>query len=406
VAGTKRPDDQTDNTTDDVQIRTFLIADVRGYTLFTQERGDEAAAKLAEKFATIAREGVESRGGRLLELRGDEALCVFSSARQAIRTAVELQQRFVEETIDQPELPLTVGIGLDAGEAVPLEGGYRGGALNLAARLCGEARAGEIIASREVTHLARRVEGVRFQDRGTVSLKGLSDPVAIVRVLAEDLDAVERMRPFGPAPPPPRPRRPRWAVLLPVALVLALIAIGFPLLRSQDGTLDVGTNSVARLDPEGASVDFTEALGERPGASAAGFGSLWVVQPDRGVVARLDLEDGSVTDTIGVGTAPAGVAVGQGSVWVTNRGDGTVDRIDPETNEVSQTLPAGSGPSGIAIGDGALWVADAIGTALLRIDPTSGRTESVGLAWPSRPPGCGSRSPRQGSPASNRPLRA
>jgi class 3 adenylate cyclase len=33
------------------QIRTFLIADMRGYTLFTQERGDEAAAKLAAKFA-------------------------------------------------------------------------------------------------------------------------------------------------------------------------------------------------------------------------------------------------------------------------------------------------------------------------------------------------------------------
>jgi class 3 adenylate cyclase len=29
------------------EIRTFLIADVRGYTVFTQERGDEAAAKLA-----------------------------------------------------------------------------------------------------------------------------------------------------------------------------------------------------------------------------------------------------------------------------------------------------------------------------------------------------------------------
>jgi peptide/nickel transport system substrate-binding protein len=382
VAGTKRPDDQGgDDAAHGVQIRTFLIADVRGYTLFTQERGDESAAKLASKFANITRDGVEGRGGILLELRGDEALCVFSSARQAIRTAVDLQQRFVEETLDQPELPLTVGIGLDAGEAVPVEGGYRGGALNLAARLCGQARAGEIIASREVTHLARRADGVRYEDRGTMSLKGLSDPVAIVRVVAEDLDAVERLRLFGPAPPPPpRAGRRRWAVILPIALVLALIAIAFPLLRSQDGTINVGTNSVARLDPEDASVDFAAALGERPGASAVGFGSLWVAELDRGVVARLDLEDGSVTDTIRVGTAPAGVAVGQGSVWVTNRGDGTVSRIDPETNEVSQTLQGGSGPSGIAIGDGALWVADAIGTALLRIDPTSGEAQSVALA--------------------------
>src|ERR687898_1141565 len=150
VAGIDQEDDaRRDDDARDAQIRTFLIADVRGYTLFTQERGDEDAAKLAAKFADIVRDVVETRGGTLLELRGDEALCVFGSAREAIRTAVELQERFVEETTDAPELPLTVGIGLDAGEAVAVEGGYRGGALNLAARLWGQARGGEILASRE-----------------------------------------------------------------------------------------------------------------------------------------------------------------------------------------------------------------------------------------------------------------
>jgi class 3 adenylate cyclase len=143
------------------EIRTFLIADVRGYTLFTQERGDEAAGKLAATFANIADEIVEARGGTLLELRGDEALCVFVSARDAIRAATDLQRRFVEETLAAPDLPLMVGIGLDAGEAVRVGDGYRGGALNLAARLCGQARAGEILGSREVTHLARAVDGVR-----------------------------------------------------------------------------------------------------------------------------------------------------------------------------------------------------------------------------------------------------
>src|ERR671918_1490279 len=122
---------------DDVHIRTFLIADVRGYTGFTQEHGDEVAAQLAGKFAVVAREGVEARGGVVVELRGDEALAVFDSARQAIRASVELQRRFVDATVAEPALPLAVGIGLDAGEAVPVEGGYRGGALNLAARLCG-----------------------------------------------------------------------------------------------------------------------------------------------------------------------------------------------------------------------------------------------------------------------------
>ena len=45
-------------------VRTFLIADVRGYTRFTRERGDAEAARLAKKFADLARDSVEARGGR------------------------------------------------------------------------------------------------------------------------------------------------------------------------------------------------------------------------------------------------------------------------------------------------------------------------------------------------------
>src|SRR5918995_356413 len=111
--------------------------------------------------------------------------------REAIRTAVELQERFVEETIDWPELPFTVGIGLDAGEAVPVEGGYRGGALNLAARLCGIAAPAEILASPAVTHLARKVDGVTYVDRGAVRLKGLDQPVQVFRLRAEAEDAAD-----------------------------------------------------------------------------------------------------------------------------------------------------------------------------------------------------------------------
>jgi class 3 adenylate cyclase len=102
----------------DAELRTFLIADIRGYT-FTKTRGDAAAGLLAKRFAEIVFSGVSARGGTLLELRGDEALVVFASARQALRAAVELQRQFAHETQAEPSLPLSVGIGLDAGEAVP-----------------------------------------------------------------------------------------------------------------------------------------------------------------------------------------------------------------------------------------------------------------------------------------------
>jgi class 3 adenylate cyclase/tetratricopeptide (TPR) repeat protein len=168
------------------ELRTFLFADVRGYTRFTQERGDEAAAALVQKFLRLMREGVEARGGEVVEIVGDEAMAVFGSARQALRAAVDLQARFARETDKEPALPLPVGIGLDAGEAVPLEGGYRGEALNLASRLCNLAGAGEILASEGVVYLGRRVQGVTYAERGLVPLKGFVEPVRVIRVMRGD----------------------------------------------------------------------------------------------------------------------------------------------------------------------------------------------------------------------------
>ncbi len=186
---------------DETQIRTFLIADVRGYTAFTQERGDEAAAALVSRFAEVVRQRVEANEGSLLELRGDEALAVFASPRRAIRAAVELQASALDHTRGDPTLPLPVGIGLDTGEAVPVGDGYRGGALNLAARLCGEAGPGEIVGSQTVVHLARTLDGIAYLDRGDVQLKGLRQPVRLFSIASSAEDVPAQMAGLLPLQP-------------------------------------------------------------------------------------------------------------------------------------------------------------------------------------------------------------
>jgi WD40 repeat protein/class 3 adenylate cyclase len=181
-------------------VRTFLIADVRGYTRFTRERGDAEAARLAKKFAELARDSVEARGGRVIELRGDEALAVFTQTRQAVRAALEFQTTCQEETAADPGLPLTVGIGIDVGEAVPVEGGFRGVALNMAARLCSRAVAGQVLVTREVARLAGELDDARFEERGPAELKGFETAVDLIEAVA--LQPPEAV----PAPPPDRPR--------------------------------------------------------------------------------------------------------------------------------------------------------------------------------------------------------
>src|SRR5579871_6642702 len=122
-------------------LRVFLISDVRGFTSYTREHGDEAGARVAMRFAELAREAVAARGSRVIDLRGEEAFAVFESASQAVRAALELQAACREEMLASPDLPLNIGVGIDAGEAVPVEDGYRGGAVNMAARFCSAAAA-------------------------------------------------------------------------------------------------------------------------------------------------------------------------------------------------------------------------------------------------------------------------
>jgi WD40 repeat protein/class 3 adenylate cyclase len=166
--------------------RTFLIADVRGYTSFTRERGDAEAARLATRFAEVARDAVAARSGRVTELRGDEVLAVFKSPDQAVRAAVELQAACEEEVAADPALPLLVGVGIDVGEAVPVEDGFRGAALNTAARLCSQAAAGQVLVTSQVADRAGAIAGVSFVSAGSSELKGFDAPVELVEAVAEE----------------------------------------------------------------------------------------------------------------------------------------------------------------------------------------------------------------------------
>src|SRR6266540_89628 len=181
----------------------FLIADVRGYTSFTRERGDAEAARLAARFAGLARDIVDARGGQVIELRGDEALAVFESPANAVRAASELVAACGEETAADPQLPLLIGIGGDVGEAVPVEDGFRGAALNTAARLCSQATGGQVLVSSRLAERAGEVAGMRFESVGMAELKGFETPVELIEVVAEPARRAPPALPRPPAEPLP-----------------------------------------------------------------------------------------------------------------------------------------------------------------------------------------------------------
>jgi branched-chain amino acid transport system substrate-binding protein len=374
-------------------VRTFLIADVRGYTSFTQAYGDEEAGKLAARFAELAREAVTATGGEVLELRGDEALCVFHSARQALRGAVELQRRFREHVDGEPAFPLGIGVGLAAGEAVPIEGGYRGGALNLAARLCSIAGPGQILASETVTSLAGAVDVLRFVERRAVRLKGIERPVRALEVIPELA--------LPPVPQPARPsRRRRGLLLMAVGAVVLAAAVTAAILAltggSDEPVANVG-NAIAAID--GKSVAYTQ-VGKTPSTIAVGEGAVWVLNADGRTISKIDPETKDV-ETFGTGSVPTDLAVGEGALWVGNGAElagtignvytASVSRVDPGTTDVTETavLPslrrpdapnAGEervqGVAQLAVGAGAVWAINP-DFSVSRIDAATGRRRAT-----------------------------
>ena len=199
----------------------------------------------------------------MIEVRGDEALVVFESARQAIRAAMDLQKHFAEETKADPDLPLQVGIGNDSGEAIAVEdGSFRGAALNVAARLCAIARGGEVLVSDGTSHLAGRLPGVRYIDRGRVHLKGIEDAVHVVLAAGEEeLPSRSRSRLSLPAP-----KRLGWGLGLAVVVIAAVTAAAVVYLTggnkgegagaetgSMSGSADARRAGVIALIPTGLS---------------------------------------------------------------------------------------------------------------------------------------------------------
>jgi adenylate cyclase len=140
--------------------------DLTGYTRLTQERGDEAAADLATRLASLVRRSAQEHGGTPVKWLGDGVMFYFREPGDAVLAAVEMV-----EVVDRHGLP-PAHVGIHAGPVVFQDGDYFGRTVNLAARIAEYARPGEVVVSQEVVDAAGGAP-VRFAEIGPVELKGV-----------------------------------------------------------------------------------------------------------------------------------------------------------------------------------------------------------------------------------------
>lgn len=165
--------------------RSFLFADLAGYTAMTEQHGDEDAAATALRFAAMAADALV-HGARIVKTIGDAVMIVADAPDVIVATAVALARTVHNEH----PFPLA-RLGIHHGPCVERAGDYFGATVNLAARVCSHARAGQIIATQPVADAVRAMVGIRVDAMGEARFKNVSAPIAVfeLAIVADGYEA-------------------------------------------------------------------------------------------------------------------------------------------------------------------------------------------------------------------------
>jgi pimeloyl-ACP methyl ester carboxylesterase/class 3 adenylate cyclase len=146
-------------------LRTVLFTDIVASTQHAAATGDERWRAVLHRFGEITAELTQRFGGTVVKSTGDGHLATFEGPTQAIRCAEALRA-------DAETLGIEIRAGIHTGECELLDADIGGLAVHIAARICGQAGAGEILVSRTVRDLVVG-SGTGFEDRGSVELRGV-----------------------------------------------------------------------------------------------------------------------------------------------------------------------------------------------------------------------------------------
>ncbi len=151
----------------------ILFTDVEGSTALFDRWGDTAARAILREHDAIVRANLQRYAGVERKHTGDGVMASFTSVAGALDCAIAIQRALADRNARQAERAIQVRIGINAGEPIGEGDDIYGTSVNAAARICGHARAGQILVADVVRWLAAGKD-VRFVDRGWFTLEGLS----------------------------------------------------------------------------------------------------------------------------------------------------------------------------------------------------------------------------------------
>src|ERR1700686_4230121 len=179
------------------KLAAILAADVVGYSRLAGSDEDRTLARLRALRSDLIDPTIAVHNGRVVKRTGDGSLVEFRSVVDAVRCAIEVQNGMVERNAGvPPERRIEFRVGVHLGDVVEeADGDLMGDGVNIAARLEGIAKPGEICVS-EVAY--RQVKGrldLKVTDLGPTKLKNIAEPI---RAYSLQVGVPAEARPVAP----------------------------------------------------------------------------------------------------------------------------------------------------------------------------------------------------------------
>ncbi|MDD9818506.1 MAG: adenylate/guanylate cyclase domain-containing protein [Gammaproteobacteria bacterium] len=172
-----------------------MFADISGSTSLYEKLGDQKARSTVASCMMAAARIIHGEKGKVIKTIGDELMCVFRRADEAVSAAAKLHETLEDQKFEGTELSMRIGIHYGPGI---VEGSdVFGDAVNTAARMVAQAKAKQTIISKDSVDLlpAYLRDACRFVD--TASLKGKKEDMQIYEALWQQEDSTRMVMPVA-----------------------------------------------------------------------------------------------------------------------------------------------------------------------------------------------------------------
>jgi adenylate cyclase len=215
------------------RLAAVLAADVAGYSRLMGGDEEGTLARLKAVRKALVDPTIAEHRGRIVKTTGDGMLVEFASAVDAVRGAVEIQNRMADQNTSVPQDErIELRIGIHVGDIIIDDNDIFGDGVNVAARLEGIAEPRGICISDDAYRQIRGKVDIVFTDLGLQKLKNIAEPIRAYAVGNHDkAGAIAKIRDTSPK----TNAMPQKRYFILVAGIVSALALGVVVVWWQAG---------------------------------------------------------------------------------------------------------------------------------------------------------------------------